>query len=281
MLLLQRIWIIMSWSISCGKKITFGYQNLGEKMEDLKMASAASEINIEASEDVEIIKSSVVLKKKPVYDFLKRCFDIVASFLFSVVFALPMLLVALLIMKKDRGTPFYQQQRMGKNGKKIGVYKFRSMKIGADNLEEMLTSEQFEEYKRDYKLQDDPRLIGYEKPGDGETCFGAKIRKASIDEIPQVLMNILIKGNMSIVGPRPILEDELLENYTLDEQKLLLSIKPGLTGYWQAYARNNVSYEDGERQRMELYYVENRSVLLDIKILFKTVGAVLNKSGAK
>ncbi len=251
-------------------------------MEDLKTTVVEEQqVNTEVAEDVVMVKSNVVLKKKPVYDFLKRCFDIVASFLFSIVFAIPMILVAFLITKKDKGTPFYQQQRMGKNGKKIGVYKFRSMKIGADNLEEMLTPEQLEEYKRDYKLHDDPRLIGYEKPGDGATCFGAKIRKASIDELPQILMNILIKGNMSVVGPRPILEEELLENYTLEQQKMLLSVKPGLTGYWQAYARNNVSYEDGERQKMELYYIENRSVLLDIKVLFKTVGTVLNKSGAK
>lgn len=85
---------------------------------------------------------------------------------------------------------------------------------------------------------------------------------------------------MSIVGPRPIIESELLENYSPEEQKLLLSVKPGLTGYWQAYARNNIGYVDGERQKMELYYVHNRSVLLDIKILFKTVGTVLRGRGA-
>lgn len=251
------------------------------KMEELKSTPVAEQVNTEAAEDVVLVKSNVTLKKKPVYDFFKRCFDIFTSFFASLLLLIPMVLVAFLITKKDKGSPFYQQQRMGKNGKKIDVWKFRSMKIGADNLEEMLTPEQLEEYKREYKLQDDPRLIGYEKPGDGETCFGAKIRKASIDELPQVMMNILIKGNMSVVGPRPILEEELLENYNLEQQKMLLSVKPGLTGYWQAYARNNVSYEDGERQRMELYYVENRSVLLDVKILFKTVGAVLNKSGAK
>lgn len=250
-------------------------------MEKLKTTVVEEQVNTEIAEDVVMVKSNVVLKKKPVYDFVKRCFDVIASFLFSIVFAIPMILVALLIMKKDNGTPFYQQQRMGKNGKKFGVYKFRSMRIGADNLEEMLTPEQLEEYRREYKLEDDPRLIGYEKPGDGATCFGAKIRKTSIDEIPQIFMNILVKGNMSVVGPRPIIEEELFENYTPDEQKMLLSVKPGLTGYWQAYARNNVSYEDGERQNMELYYVENRSVFLDIKILFKTVESVIRKSGAK
>lgn len=255
---------------------------LGEGMEDLKTTVVEEQVNTEVAEDVVMVKSKVTLKKKPVYDFFKRSFDIATSLLFCIFFAIPMALIALLIVKKDKGTPFYKQQRMGKDGKKIGVYKFRSMKIGADNLEEMLTAEQLEEYKKEYKLEDDPRLIGYENPGDGETCFGAKIRKASIDEIPQIFMNILIKGDMSVVGPRPILEEELLENYTPDEQKLLLSVKPGLTGYWQAYARNNVSYEgERERQKMELYYVENRSVLLDVKILFKTVETVLTKTGAK
>lgn len=250
-------------------------------MEELKTNIVEEQLNTEATEDVVMVKSNVTLTKKPVYDFFKRCFDIFVSLCLSIVLLIPMALVTLLIMKKDKGSPFYQQQRMGKNGKKIGVYKFRSMKIGADKLEEMLTPEQLEIYKKDYKLKDDPRLIGYEKEGDGETCFGAKIRKSSIDELPQILVNVLIKGDMSLVGPRPILESELLENYTPDEQKILLSVKPGLTGYWQAYARNNVSYEDGERQKMELYYVENRSVLLEIKILFKTIITVINKNGAE
>lgn len=271
----------MSKNVSCSEAKIFRCRNSGEKMDDLRTVATAGEVNIEATEEVQIVKNDIGFKKKPVYDFFKRIFDIVASFLLSVLLVIPMVLVGLLIMKKDKGNPFYQQQRLGKNGRLIGVYKFRSMRKGADNLEEMLTPEQLEEYKKDYKLDDDPRLIGYQKPGDGPTCFGGRIRKASIDEIPQIVMNILIKGNMSVVGPRPILESELLENYTPNQQKLLLSVKPGLTGYWQAYARNKASYKDGERQKMELFYVENRSVLLDIKILFKTIGAVLNKSGAK
>ena len=155
------------------------------------------------------------------------------------------------------------------------------MKKGADNLEKMLTPEQLEIYKKEYKLDDDPRLIGYKKEGDGTKCFGAKIRSTSIDELPQILFNICILGNMSVVGPRPILEDELHENYSPEEQKMLLSAKPGLTGYWQAYARNNVGYENHERQDMELYYVKNQSIWLDIKIIFKTVEAVICKRGAK
>ena len=222
----------------------------------------------------------VGFEKKPVFDFFKRTFDIIVTFIASLFLILPIIVIAITIVAKDKGSPFYFQKRIGKNSKEIKVCKFRSMKIGADNLEKTLTPEQLEEYKKEYKLKDDPRLIGYVNPGDGSKCFGAKIRKASIDELPQIFWNILIRGNMSIVGPRPIIESELLENYSPEEQKLLLSVKPGLTGYWQAYARNNIGYVDGERQKMELYYVHNRSVLLDIKILFKTVGAVLRGRGA-
>ena len=155
------------------------------------------------------------------------------------------------------------------------------MKKGADNLEAMLTPEQLEEYKKEYKLDDDPRLIGYRKPGDGKKCFGAVIRSLSIDELPQIIFNICILGNMSVIGPRPILDSELTENYNLAERKALLSVKPGLTGYWQAYARNDVGYEAHKRQDMELFYVKNQSIILDIKILFKTIISVLKKQGAK
>ncbi len=210
----------------------------------------------------------------------KRCFDFVASLLASIVLLLPMLVIGLLVVIKNFGSPFYIQKRVGMRGKIIKVYKFRSMKKNADHLEEMLTPEQLEEYRKEYKLVDDPRLLGYKKPGDGGRCFGAMIRKTSIDELPQIFFNILLRGDMSVVGPRPILPDELAENYTPEEQKLLLSVKPGLTGYWQAYARNDATYESGERQRMELYYIYNRSFLLDIKIIMQTVVSVLRKAGA-
>ncbi len=215
------------------------------------------------------------------YLVVKRCFDFLSSLVASIVLLIPLSVLALLVYFSDFGNPIYIQKRVGKGGKVLHIAKFRSMKRGADNLEAMLTPEQLEEYRREYKLKDDPRLIGYRKPGDSSKCFGGFIRRASLDELPQILWNICIKGNMSVVGPRPILRDELEENYTMEQQKLLLSVKPGLTGYWQAYARNDATYETGERQRMELYYVQNQSLWLDIKILFATVGAVLRKRGAK
>lgn len=215
------------------------------------------------------------------YQFAKRCFDLLGALLVSLILLLPMLIIAIVVMVKDFGSPFYAQHRLGKGGKMIRVYKFRSMKKGADDLERMLTPEQLEEYRQEYKLKDDPRLLGYKKAGDGERCFGAVIRRTSIDELPQILFNILIRGNMSVVGPRPILPDELEENYTPEEQALLLSVKPGLTGYWQAYARNNATYASRERQDMELYYVRNRSFGLDMKIILQTVVSVLRKDGAQ
>lgn len=217
------------------------------------------------------------------YLVIKRIFDFLSSLVVSVLLLLPVIIISLIVICKDFGSPFYGQKRVGKKGKSLRVWKFRSMKKGADKLEEMLTPEQLAEYKREYKLDDDPRLIGYKKAGDGKNgkCFGAKIRRTSIDELPQIIFNICILGNMSVVGPRPMLQEELDKYYTPEQRDLLLSVKPGLTGYWQAYARSNATYESGERQKMELYYVEHRSLWLDLKIIFKTFIGVLKKDGAK
>ncbi|MCI5676591.1 MAG: sugar transferase, partial [Clostridia bacterium] len=173
------------------------------------------------------------------------------------------------------------QERMGRNGKIIKVLKFRTMRQDAADLSLVLSPEELALYRQEYKLGDDPRLIGYRRPGDGTRCFGAILRRTSIDELPQLFFNILLLGNMSLVGPRPILRDELQKHYTPEEQKAFLSVKPGLTGFWQAYARNEACYSDGQRQWMELYYVAHQSVGLDIRILFRTVVAVLTKAGAK
>ncbi len=218
-------------------------------------------------------------QNKVVYAFIKRTADFILSLLASIVLLVPILVVALLIVLKDPGSPIYVHTRVGRDRKPVKIVKLRTMRKGADKLEDMLTPEQLEEYKREYKIRDDPRLIGWKKPGDGDKCFGARLRQLSLDEMMQIPYNVLLKGNMSLVGPRPILESELDENYTPEQQELLLSVKPGLTGYWQAYARNDAMYEDGKRQQMELWYVQNRSLWVDIKIIFATVSAVLRKSG--
>lgn len=142
------------------------------------------------------------------------------------------------------------------------------MKLNADKLEDMLTPEQLEEYKKEFKINNDPRI----------TKIGKFLRKTSLDELPQ-LFNIL-KGELSVIGPRPVVAEEL-EMYGESERAKFLSVKPGLTGYWQAYARNNATYESGERQRMELYYVDHACIWFDIKILLKTVISVFTRNGAK
>jgi lipopolysaccharide/colanic/teichoic acid biosynthesis glycosyltransferase len=131
----------------------------------------------------------------------------------------------------------------------------------------MLTPEELAEYRKNYKLDRDPRI----------TKMGRFLRKTSLDELPQ-LLNI-VGGSLSLVGPRPVLQEET-ELYGKDRD-LLLSCKPGLTGLWQVQGRSNVSYEDGQRQAMELKYVRERSLWLDIKILFMTVGAVVRMDGAR
>ena len=221
----------------------------------------------------EVVQTEEIQKNKRVFECFKRIFDFFSSFLVSVVLILPCALVACLIMIADPGNPFYLHERIGKNGKKIKILKFRSMKNEKIDLKAVLTPEQLEQYRTEYKIDNDPRLIPY--------GVGDILRKTSVDELPQIIYNICIKGDMSVIGPRPVVESELLEKYTEAQQKKLLSVKPGLTGYWQAYARNNAGYEDGQRQSMELYYVDNRSVWLDIKILFKSVITVLKRSGAQ
>lgn len=218
-------------------------------------------------------------KKKLGYIIVKRLFDFFAALLAGIVLLIPMAVIAGMIVLKDRGSPFYMQRRVGKGGEEIRIAKFRTMRMGADKLEDMLTPAQLEEYKKEFKLHDDPRLIGYEKPGDGDKCFGARLRQLSIDELPQILWNICIKGNMSFVGPRPILREELEIYYTPEQQKSLLSVKPGLTGLWQVTGRNDCTYGSGERQRIELRYISERGIWTDVKIILKTFGTIFHRGG--
>jgi lipopolysaccharide/colanic/teichoic acid biosynthesis glycosyltransferase len=206
-------------------------------------------------------------QKKPVYELVKRLFDLGLSLVAVIVLSPVLLVIALAIYLEDRGPVLYGAKRVGRYGKPIVVYKFRSMRLGADRLEDMLSPEELEEYHKNFKLEHDPRI----------TRVGAFLRKTSLDELPQ-LFNI-IGGSLSLVGPRPVLQEET-ELYGKDRD-LLLSCKPGLTGLWQSRGRSNVTYEDGRRQALELQYVASRSIILDVKILFWTVGAVLRMDGAK
>ena len=203
------------------------------------------------------------------YLFIKRVFDICVS-LFAIIILSPVyLILAVLITSDDGGKPFYSHMRIGKDGRRFALYKFRSMRMDAGNLEDLLTPEQLEQYRKEFKIDEDPRI----------TPIGNFIRKTSLDELPQ-FFNILF-GDMSLIGPRPLVEKEVQEKYTEEQQAKLLSATPGVTGYWQAYARNNATYETDERQQMEMYYIEHQSLWLDIKIFFKTFISVIQKEGAK
>ncbi len=206
-------------------------------------------------------------RKKPVYECVKRLFDLVFSLVAVVALSPTLLVVSLAVIAEDGFPVLYRASRVGRWGKPITVLKFRSMRRSADDLEAMLTPEELEEYRINFKLEKDPRI----------TRVGDFLRKTSLDELPQ-LFNI-IAGSLSLVGPRPVLQEET-ELYG-EDRALLLSCKPGLTGLWQARGRSNVTYKDGARQALELKYVRERSALLDLKILFWTVGAVLRMDGAR
>ena len=233
-----------------------------------------SEMSAETTGNVSLLHAEQreVSKVSRGYELEKRVFDFISSLIVSIFLIVPCAVIALMIFLTDPGSPFFVQERIGKDNKPIKMVKFRSMVKNADKLEDILTPEQYEQYMKEFKLDNDPRLLPHN--------VGKYIRKFSIDELPQIIFNICIKGDMSVVGPRPILKEELEMNYTPEQQRLLTSVKPGLTGYWQAYARNNIGYEEGGRQKMELFYVENRSAWLDIKIIFQTIKAVLTQSGA-
>ena len=204
------------------------------------------------------------------YYFVKRVWDIFFSILLLLLTSPVTILVFIILAFCRNGTPIYADERVGKNGKTIKVFKFRSMyKDADDNPRKYLNDEQYEQFIKERKVDNDPRI----------TKFGKIIRKTSIDELPQ-LFNIL-GGSMSAVGNRPITTQELEANYKEDQQKVFLSARPGLTGWWQVSGRNNVEYYNGERQKIELEYFEKRSIGFDIKIMFKTIPAVLKHKGVK
>ena len=202
------------------------------------------------------------------YLFVKRTFDIISSGLVLILFSWLYLILAIIVKCGDGGKVFYRQRRIGKNGKETFITKFRSMKKDADNLEKHLNAEQLEQYHREFKVDNDPRI----------TKFGKFLRKTSLDEIPQIWD--IFRGRISVVGPRPVTKEEIDEKYAEKADKLL-SVKPGLIGWWAVNGRNKKTYESGERQSLELYYVDHCSVWMDIKIIFKAIFKVLKRDGAQ
>ncbi|MEG2917996.1 MAG: sugar transferase [Clostridium sp.] len=205
------------------------------------------------------------INNNKLYLFLKRVMDIVGSILGLIILA-PIFLILIICVKYDsKGPVFFSHKRLGYSGNPIRIYKFRTMVTNAEELLNDLSVEQKREFEENFKLENDPRI----------TKFGNLLRKSSLDELPQ-LLNIL-KGELSIVGPRPIVEKEI-ENYGVYGDKLLM-VKPGLTGNWQANGRSDTTYE--ERVQMDMEYIDNRNIWMDIKIIFKTFTAVIKKQGAR
>ena len=219
---------------------------------------------------IELIQENFKVKtdiKTFIYNYIKRMFDISISLL-SIIFLAPIFLIISIMIKLDsKGKVIYKHKRIDKNGKYIYLYKFRTMYTNSKEiLEELLKNPEIKkEWEENFKLENDPRI----------TKVGKFLRRTSLDELPQ-LLNILT-GDMSIVGPRPVVDDEI-SKYGIYKAKFL-SVTPGLTGWWACNGRSCTSYD--ERIKLELYYVEHRSIALDIKTLFKTVKAVVKGHGAK
>lgn len=201
-----------------------------------------------------------------VYLGIKRIFDIVAAGLGLIVLSPILLVIALLIKMEDGGSVLHHRWCIGKNGK-YDMLKFRTMVTDANDFEKYFTPEQMEEYKKNIKLDEDPRI----------TNIGKFLRKTSLDELMQLVT--ILRGNMSIVGPRPMVEEETI--FFGDQLSKVLEAKPGLTGYWQVNGRSDCTYESGKRQELELYYVDHRSLWLDISIFIKTIAVVLSGKGAR
>ncbi|MDA1989203.1 sugar transferase [Bacillus paranthracis] len=219
-----------------------------------------------ASESLE--QSTLEIREPSViYLCLKRVMDLSGAIVGLIIFSPIFLLISILYMTGDnKGPVFFKQIRMGKNGKEFHIYKFRSMIV---NAEEKLRSNEvlYKKYiDNNYKLEpsEDPRI----------TKVGQFLRKTSLDELPQFL-NVL-KGDMSLVGPRPVVQEELIEYGKRKDE--FLSVKPGLTGYWQVSGRSDVGYP--ERVELELHYIYNCSILFDMKIIFLTMVHVIMRKGA-
>ena len=197
------------------------------------------------------------------YRAIKRGFDVLASGL-ALILLSPLFLVLIILIKREDGGPaFYSQERIGKNEKPFKMWKFRSMIVNADQMVEQL-EEQNEIDGAMFKIKDDPRV----------TKIGHTIRKYSLDELPQ-LWNVL-KGDMSLVGPRPPLPSEVEEYTDYDKQRLL--VMPGCTGLWQATERNEADFD--EMVWLDIVYINHSGLWEDFKLIIKTIGVVVHPNGA-
>jgi len=233
------------------------------------MKDIASKKNSSSHVEAPVLNTSqVVIQKQTVlYLVTKRTIDIIGALAGLMLTAPIFILISLLYLFGDnKGPIFFGQSRVGQNGKIFKMYKFRSMIV---NAEQVLKNDKalYKKYlENNYKLEpeEDPRI----------TNIGRFLRKTSLDELPQ-LINVL-KGDMSLVGPRPVIEEELKEyNHRLTE---FLTVKPGVTGYWQICGRSDVGYP--ERADLEFYYIDHQGFKLDIKIIVNTISLVVTRKGA-
>lgn len=201
-------------------------------------------------------------------NYIKTIFDYILTLIGTVLISPLLLYVAYRIKKEDPGPVFFAHMRIGKNGKPFPCYKFRSMVLNSQEMLQKYLAENSaarEEWERDFKLKDDPRV----------TPIGKVLRRTSLDELPQIF-NVL-RGEMSLVGPRPVIQEEL-DKYYGETAKLYCTVKPGITGLWQVSGRSDLGYD--ERVALDAVYIQNRSIIGDILILWKTIGVVLMKKGA-
>lgn len=195
------------------------------------------------------------------YRFVKRAFDIAFSALVIAVLVIPVAILCLVIVLDSPGAPFFRQERIGKGGRPIHIWKLRTMVADAhENPGRYMTGEQLETWMREQKLDDDPRV----------TRVGRLLRRTSLDELPQ-FVNVLV-GDLSVIGPRPVTLEETYEFG--DERGELFSVRPGITGWWQATERNAATWANGRRQELELYYVRHASLALDARVFALTLRAM-------
>ena len=207
--------------------------------------------------------------KKNTYKIIKTFFDLFFALIFLIVGFPIFFIIALLIKLSSRGPIFFSQERIGKNKKTFNCIKFRTMHPEADDILEnlMINNEVLrKEFEETHKLKNDPRI----------TNIGKFLRKTSLDEIPQFLN--VIKMEMSIVGPRPIVKKEILKYGK--SYKRVISLKPGITGLWQVSGRNNLTYK--RRVILDCLYVDNMNPIIDLRIIIRTLGVILfpNDRGA-
>lgn len=272
--------IIKNYSVETisNNNLNVGFQEKISEKSDLHI-----DWNLKASTDGTLVIGSSdyvnvfhFVQKENLYLIIKRIIDIIGSFIGLVIFFPVMFIIGILIKATSKGPVLFKQKRVGYHGKEFNFFKFRSMKIESDdtihqeyvkkliqgNTEEI---NQGDEKKPVYKISNDPRI----------TSIGHIIRKTSLDELPQ-FFNV-IKGDMSLVGPRPPIPYEL-ESYQPWHLRRVLEVKPGITGLWQVYGRSRTTFD--EMVRLDLQYVSHRNLILDIKLLFKTLTLFFNSEGA-